>query len=224
MQKKPTKRPSRRPASPSLRFSPYAWAKLVYLRDRGDSEIGGFGVTAEHDPLLVIDFQTVKQRCTPVTVAFDDGAVADLFDDLVDQGLRPERFGRIWLHTHPGDCPLPSSVDEETFERVFGRTDWAVMGIVARNDATYARLSFHVGPGGALEIPVLIDYGRPFDAADWEAWEQAYCEHVIVVPPLPPLKQAGPGERPAWEELDFDFYADLWEEPFDDGTPRARPV
>src|ERR1043165_8792121 len=70
------------PLQPSLRFNPFAWAKLLYLRDRGDTEIGGFGLSAADDPLLVVDIVTVKQRCTPVTVAFDDSAVADLFDDL----------------------------------------------------------------------------------------------------------------------------------------------
>jgi len=37
------RRPAR-PKVPTLRFSPYAWAKLLYLRDRGDSEVGGFGI------------------------------------------------------------------------------------------------------------------------------------------------------------------------------------
>lgn len=215
--------PNRRPP-PSLRFSPYAWAKLVFLRDWGETEIGGFGVSADDDPLLVVDFLTVKQRCTPVTVSFDDAAVADLFDDLVDQGLRPERFGRIWVHSHPGGCPLPSGRDEETFQRVFGRTDWAVMAIIARNDATYARLAFHVGPGGALEIPIGVDYAQPFAGMDGEAWQREYAKNVVVQPPLLPPPAGQAGERQAWDELDFDFDPEFWEEDFYDGTPRARPV
>lgn len=165
---------------PSLRFSPDAWAKLLYVRDRGDTEIGGFGLSDVDDPLRIIDVLMVKQRTTAVTVAFDDEAVANLYDDLVDAGVNPSRFSRVWLHSHPGNCPLPSSTDEETFCRAFGRTDWAVMAIIARNDATYARLSFHVGPGGALEIPVHVDYERPFEGADWEAWEREYVGHVVV--------------------------------------------
>jgi proteasome lid subunit RPN8/RPN11 len=173
-------RPRLRALRSSLRFSPFAWAKLLYLRDRGETEIGGFGLSAEYDPLLVVDVLPVKQRCSPITVAFNDVAVADLFDTLVDQGIHPQRFGRIWIHTHPGNSPLPSSVDEATFRRVFGRTDWSVMAIVARNDATYARLSFHVGPGGALGIPVRVDYGLPFDGADWAAWDQEYLDNVDI--------------------------------------------
>jgi hypothetical protein len=204
-------RPKSATPRPSLRFSPYAWAKLIYLRDRAETEIGGFGLSDAADPLLIVDLLTVRQRCTPVTVAFDDGAVADLFDELVDQGVPPERFGRVWIHTHPGSCPQPSSTDEDTFLRVFGRTAWAVMAIVACGGATYARLSFHTGPGGCLKIPVRVDYGQPFDGSDWEAWEQEYVEHVEVTSLFTPLSDKNVGgtslvsELPElwnWEELD----------------------
>jgi len=185
------KRARRAPPRPSLRFSPYAWAKLLYLRDRGETEIGGFGLSAVDDPLLIVDILIVKQRCSVVTVAFDDEAVADLVDELVDHGIHPERFGRIWIHTHPGDCPLPSGTDEATFRRVFGRNDWSVMAIVARGGARYARLAFHVGPGGALEIPVRIDYRRPFAGADVDGWERAYATNVIAEVPLLAGEQLG---------------------------------
>ena len=168
------------PTTPRLRFAPTAWAKLRFLRDRGPTEIGGFGLSAADDPLLVVDLLVVKQRATPVTVAFDDGALADLFDRMVDRGFAPERFGRIWIHTHPGACPRPSSVDDRTFRRAFGGMDWAVMAILARNDATYAQLAFHVGPSGAWEIPVGVSYERPFSASDPTLWEQEYREQVQV--------------------------------------------
>ena len=214
------KRSKRTLRHPSLRFSPYAWGKLLFLRDRGETEIGGFGLSAADDPLLIHDILTVRQRTTVTTVAFDDAAVADLFDELVDQGFKPEQFGRIWIHTHPGNCPLPSSVDEATFRRVFGRNDWSVMAIVARNDASYARLSFHVGPGGALEIPVRVDYGQPFAGTDVAAWEQEYVANVIVAN-LPLLET---------DNLNADLFAGehyhhYWDwEDFYDGAPRAGSV
>src|SRR5436190_13278551 len=92
--------PVRRPA---LRFSPKAVAKLVYLRDFGQTEVGGFAISAADDLSQIVDVQLVKQSCTAVSVAFDDLAVADFFDAQVDRGLRPEEFGRIWVHTHPGN-------------------------------------------------------------------------------------------------------------------------
>lgn len=170
---------------------------------------------------MVIDVLSVKQRCSVVTVAFDDAAVADLFDDLIDQGLPPERFSRIWIHSHPGNCPLPSSVDEATFRRVFGRTDWSVMAILAKNDAAYARLSFHVGPGGALEIPVRVDYGQPFDGADWEAWEQEYEENVVVQTFPATVKASGIFADP-FVQQNSQPTTD-WEE-FYDGTSGTRSV
>jgi hypothetical protein len=211
------RRRTTRRIGPSLRFNPHAWAKLVYLRDRGETEIGGFGLSAPDDPLLVVDFLTVRQRCTWASVKFDDGAVADLFDDLVDQGLSPAQFGRIWLHTHPGDCPLPSITDEATFARVFGRTDWSVMGIVGKNDATFARLSFHVGPGGAWEIPVAIDFGQPFDASDPQAWDATYAAHITPEVRVMPsaAAQLPDGEIIPWTpETEEDFY---------DGPAEFRP-
>jgi len=36
----------RSPRRPKLRFSPTAWAKLLFLRDRGPTEVGGFGITS----------------------------------------------------------------------------------------------------------------------------------------------------------------------------------
>src|SRR5688500_18673516 len=80
--KKPCGKPKliRRPPRPALRLTPTAWAKLLHLRDAGPTEIGGFGVSAENDPLLVEDVALVRQRCDWGTVHFDDGAVADFFD------------------------------------------------------------------------------------------------------------------------------------------------
>src|SRR5690242_2541495 len=86
--------------APVLRFSPTAWAKLLFLRDAGETEIGAFGISAPDDLLLVEDVELVTQTCTYVTVEFDDAAVAAFFDEQVDLGRRPESFGRLWLHTH----------------------------------------------------------------------------------------------------------------------------
>ena len=167
---------------PAIRFSPTAWAKLLFLRDMDDTEVGGFAITAADDLLRVDDVQLVRQECTAVSMIFDDTAVADFFDQQVDSGLKPERFARIWVHTHPGDCPSPSLTDEETFARVFGKTDWAVMFVLAKGGQTYARLCFHVGPGGSIDLAVTVDYSRPFAATDCGGWEQEYLANVRVAP------------------------------------------
>jgi len=194
-----------------LRFTPTAWAKLLFLRDLGETEVGGFGIADPEDLLLVEDVKLVKQRCTGVTVKFDDAAVADFFDEQVDLGRRPEAFGRLWLHTHPGSSPDPSGVDEETFLRCFGNANWALMFILARGGQTYARLRFNVGPGGEIEIPVAVDWSRPFAGSDWDAWEVEYCENVAEEEvKLLASRNALALDNPWWdEEAEF---LDAWEE------------
>lgn len=181
-----TKTPSRQP--PVLKFSPTAWAKLLYLRGLGETEIGAFGISSQHNLLLVEDVLLVTQTCTWVHVAFDDDSVANFFDDQVDAGRRPETFGRLWLHTHPGSSPEPSGTDEITFARAFGRSDWAVMFILARGGQTYARLRYNVGPGAEIKLPVEVDFSRPFAGTDFDAWETEYLTHVRMPPEEPPKK------------------------------------
>ena len=201
--------PRRRFSSPpSLRFTPTAWAKLLYLRDAGETEVGGFGISAAGDLLLVEDVRLVKQVCTSVTVKFADAAVADFFDEQVDLGRQPHECGRIWVHTHPGSSPTPSRTDEETFARCFGESDWAVMFILAQAGQTYCRLRFNVGPGGSLEISVRVEFTQSFPAADPDAWDREYRENVMAPEPQP----RGIVERGTfWGEQDPD-YLEAWRE------------
>jgi len=164
--------------TPTLRFSPTAWAKLLFFRDAGQTEIGGFGIASPDDLLYIEDFVTVRQEVTSVSVAFDDTAVADFFETQVDLGRKPEQFARTWIHTHPGSYPNPSGTDEETFQRIFGKCDWSLMVIVARDGATYARIRFNAGPGGQALLPVAIDYSQPFPAAEPQAWLEEYKANV----------------------------------------------
>jgi len=157
----------------------------LFLRDYGETEVGGFGISADNDPLLIEDVQIVQQDCSFTHVEFDDESVADFFDGQVDAGRRPEQFARIWIHTHPGDCPEPSMTDEETFARVFGRSDWAVMFILAINGRSYARVRFNVGPGGEEELRVQVDYSRPFAGSDRESWEVEYLDNIQTLESVP---------------------------------------
>jgi proteasome lid subunit RPN8/RPN11 len=161
-------------------FTPQAWSRLVHLRDCGPTEVGGFGISLPGQPLVIADVALVPQECTSVTTKLDDVGVADYFDAQVDAGRRPEEFARVWVHSHPGSSPLPSHTDEETFARVFGSAEWALMFIVARGGATYARLRFAAGPGCQLRIPVEVDFHRDFGATDRSAWTREYHRNVRV--------------------------------------------
>lgn len=175
---------------PVLRFSPTAWAKLLFMRDMTHNEVGGFAITQTDDLLFVTDFVLVKQKVTCATVSFEDESVADLFEDQVEAGRKPEQFARIWIHCHPGDSPQPSATDEATFQRVFGSCDWSVMFIVAQNGSTFARLRFNIGPGGQVKIPVCVDYDCQFDAADFENWKTQYKDNVTEEKLFTPKKKS----------------------------------
>jgi len=194
-----------------LRFSPTAWAKLIFLRDLGTTEVGGFGVTPAGDLLYVQDVQLVRQVCTTVSVAFDDTAVAEFFDEQVDAGRQPEQFARVWLHSHPGGSAQPSCVDEETFDRVFGSCDWAVMFIVARGGATYCRLRFSTGPGGSFQIPVEIDFERDFASSNFDAWSREYALNVRPLEtPYPAVAPIGTRFSPDEQLASADAIDALW--------------
>jgi hypothetical protein len=147
--------------------------KLQFFCHAGDTEIGGFGLSAAQDWLNVEDFVTVRQDVSPVTVRFHDDAVADHFEACVERGLSPARCGRIWCHTHPGTSVTPSPTDEETFARSFGRCDWAVLFILGRTGQTHARLRFATGPGAELLIPTAVD---------WAAWSKVLTAGPDVLP------------------------------------------
>ena len=61
MKKKPLSLPAPQPKRPVLRFMPPAWAKLLFLRDIGPTEIGGFGLAAAGDLLLIEDIALVER-------------------------------------------------------------------------------------------------------------------------------------------------------------------
>ena len=206
-----TQHEAREPPPAPLRFTPYAWAKLLFLRDAGDTEVGGFGISSHEDLLLVEDICLVTQTCSVASVKFEDNAVADFFDRQVDMGLVPEQFGRIWIHTHPGDSPTPSSMDEATFDRCFGSADWSVMFILACGGKTYARLQMTVGPGAELLLPVEVDFGCSFDGTDPESWQAEY--QTFVTEDRMPVAAKAPAQKGDKRRADADL---LLSDPFDD--------
>jgi proteasome lid subunit RPN8/RPN11 len=178
--------------APVLRFSPLAWLKLQMFCHASENEIGGFAVSKEGDPLYIERFETVLQGVTPVSVEFADSAVADHFDRCVDEQLVPQRFARIWCHTHPGSSAQPSLTDEKTFTRVFGECNWSVMFILSRTGQTYARLAFSAGPGGRLMLPVTVDWAalpgmllEEQNELQWQVhnWWQEYEQNVHALLP-----------------------------------------
>lgn len=165
-----------------VRISPTAWAKMLYLQEISKTEVGGFGISIADDLLYIDDFELIKQRCTPVSVKFDDEDVSNFLLDKVEEGFLPEQVMRIWVHTHPGMNTTPSPTDEKVFSRAFGSCDWAVMLILSNSSKPYCRIKFNSGvlAGTYMEIDVEVDYlSRDFYGTDFAEWEKEFQEKVI---------------------------------------------
>ena len=200
-----------------------AWLKLMWFCHAGDTEVGGFGLTAPGRPLYVTDFFTLPQEVTAVSVRFPDEAVADFFDQQADRGLAPDRFARVWLHTHPGSSARPSMTDEDTFRAAFGSCDWSLMAIVSRTGNTYARLRMAAGPSANVRLGVTVDWaGWPVELASQpggldpliDQWHRDYVNHVRL-PQLEPTISVADGFGAAdmgWSPLEGGAFSnfDVW--------------
>jgi hypothetical protein len=80
------------------------------------------------------------------------------------------------------------------------------MFVLARGGQTSARLRFHVGPGGELEIPVRVDYSRPFGSSQHELWQEEYLANVQPARPILP-------DRPSvLEQFGSELREDIWDD------------
>ena len=161
-----------------LRLTPYAWAKLIWMRDKGNTEVAGYATTATDDPLLVTDFRLIKQECTMETFDLDTNDIAEDMERTLDAGLMPWMTHNILCHTHPSNDTTPSSVDEDNFEKAFSHPNWAIMLIIGQDGSAYCRLKMNTGPGTISLLNVVIEYGVPFNGSNPTEWEKEYKAKV----------------------------------------------
>lgn len=159
-----------------LVFSHYAWTKLLYMRDKGPTEISCYGIGSAENPLFIEDVRLMEQECTSVFTEMDGEALAVMLDEMAAKKIPPDRCCRVWIHTHPGNSANPSMVDEATFREVYGSCPWAVMAIVARGGDEYARLRFKVDDKDFqfnIEMHVL-----PANYSQKKSWDDEYTKNV----------------------------------------------
>jgi len=167
-----------------LRFTPHSWAKMLYFRDIGPTEVGGYGICETEDPLLVTDICLIKQECTPCTIDFDKQDMADFMEKMTDKGLSPWMHQNIFWHTHPGNCAKPSGTDEQNFDKAFSHPHWAIFFILAKQGDTYARLRYNVGPGTEVLLDYCVDYSIPFVGSNHQEWDKEYKDKVTKTKPI----------------------------------------
>ena len=161
-----------------LFFTPYAWAKLVHMRDKIACEVSGMGITPKL-PNLVEDVYFPKQEVQSAYVDIDEDGFAEMVDELASKGLRPDQFMRIWIHTHPsGMGPNPSGRDNQCMDEAFSSPDWAIMMIVAKDGKTFAQMRVNKPFRIESLLDVMIDYKAEFPGSNITAWDAEYNKNV----------------------------------------------
>lgn len=171
------------------------YLKLIWMRDRGGTEVGGYAVTKPEDPLHVVDFYLVNQECNSAFCKFDDLGVADYIADMA-MGIKtgrpvlPDNSCAIWVHTHPGSSASPSGTDYQTFQSpAFNGRPWAVMFIIARQGEVSSRLRYNVGPLKDMPAVPVVDMNSWNPSRDLlkcailhKEWEVEYKQLVHANP------------------------------------------
>ena len=117
-----------------------AWQRLLYyMRAANGKEIAGYCVTAEDDPLRVIDTHIVKQTSGVASYLMDDEGIAQYIADRLDDGVEDPLRALAWCwHTHPGNGTEPSGTDWENFLCYWHGKPFGVMLIVGQDESTTA--------------------------------------------------------------------------------------
>lgn len=195
-----------------LKFTPYAWAKLMYLRNATDNEFGGFGITDDKDLLLVRDIAIIKQEVSSVSFELDPDAHHEYLLEMTEKGYTIDQCMRVWIHTHPGG-PTPSNTDWSNVEEVYSDVDWFVM-FINGDSANYCSMFVNV-KGMRVEQKLLtcIDWEKDCPAIVLDDWESEYLEKVEEKQIIITCKDKK-GQIEKTEEVDytkFDSY-DYWDD------------
>lgn len=205
-----------------LRLSTWVWAKLLHWRDKGSTEVTGFMITAEDDPLCVEDIVLIEAECSAAFVDMSEEDIMRHIMDYFDAGIVDQsRITSIWWHTHPGSSAGPSGQDEETFDDRSESSDWNIMFILARGGQMTCRLRLRrAGLSFDIELPVYLDYSIPWptdvEGNPQAQWDEAFDEKVkrktyTVATPAPLSHYNGKrndAKRPVSQTLGWDWDSD----------------
>lgn len=128
----------------------------AYKEAVGSREFTAYGITDIEDPLLVTDVYTVKHEASMGSFETDTDDLAKTQYELLEKGLEPFQYSRIWIHTHPGSSkPSPSGEDRGCMTNAYGDFDHAVMLIFDEKiENSYAELQYG---GRDVNLPIMRD-------------------------------------------------------------------
>jgi len=171
----------------TLKFTPYARAKLQFICDHYNHEVGAMGLAETADPFLVTDLYIPKQKCSTVFVDMDAADIADnMFMKYCDpegpHKLKPHQVGRIYIHTHPSGCLNPSQHDENIFAESFGSMPWAMMVILPKGGPLYARIRVSLGNDVNLQMMLKeeLTLTTDFKGANHAEWKAEITPKITV--------------------------------------------
>lgn len=161
----------------SIRISPHAYQKVAFFT-RKDVEVGGFAITSPEDPSLILDFVVLPQTSSSCEFDFSPDGMQNYLNEMVDAGISPNNCFRMYIHTHPGNSPQPSSVDNEQFDKLMQDYPWFGMIIFAKDLSTYARVKMTQGCGLEAELDLEIDWDVPCEPVDFNELDKIFDEKV----------------------------------------------
>ena len=154
-----------RPYEPRLSFTPACWRRLVLYTLGCPFEIGGLGLLERRGrDFVMTDALVVEQDVDDISTRLDGGAVSRLLAGMVERGQDPAGL-KVWWHSHAGEAPFWSGVDEQTIERF--QNDFMVSLVTNHELRALARLDRYA-PRRTSWVWVDRPPGEP-EVADGEA-------------------------------------------------------
>lgn len=162
---------------PKILIPPSLYFKIRTFAHAGDTEVGGMcrllhnrEPAADRKPgeapftNILTAFDVLKQKAGGASFEFDNEAMDDYvleMDALAEKkglDLADLGVGRVMLHTHPGEDPTPSVVDEKEFDEKYGGCAWAIMLIMAveGKENFYGRLRCNLPFEHEVECDVVV--------------------------------------------------------------------
>ena len=194
-----------RPEEPTLWLTPYFLAKYTWFRDRGDTEVSGYGLSDEDNVLRFKDFIVPQQVCSATHTTIDEDDWLKIIGTELMSEYPAQCYHRLWAHTHPGFGPDPSSIDEDTFASHMQNPTWGIMLIYSTNGTFYARFC-QKNPRLVIEMNVEVDWSGPYYDFTPEIWEQQYQEKVSTQSPIVVSKVTNAGWRTAPYQSNDDYW------------------